>query len=256
MMRTLNGLRVLNTRPQNQAQALSKSIADAGGIAIECPTLEIKATSNAWIRTLPLINEANQAVFVSANAVHYCFTQLKSNNIHWPTQIKVIAIGQGTAKALHELNIHVHDIPEVPDSENLLNLNSLQQLKNQTVLLFKGKGGRELIEEGLLQRGAKTIILNVYKRVLPQIRHQFVNSLWRDDLVDIILLTSEQSIRNLFKIFSKEAHYWLQEKPCLVISERLGKSASLLGMKKIIISHPDRMMNALLDYSQGLIHGQ
>ena len=230
MIRTLNGLRVLNTRPQNQARALSKSITDAGGISIECPTLEIKTTSKAWIRTLPL-SEVNQAIFVSANAVHYCFTQLKSNNIQWPTQIKVIAIGQGTAKALHELNIEVNDIPEAPDSENLLNLDTLQQIKNQTVLLFKGEGGRELIERGLLQRGAKTIILNVYKRVLPQIRHQFINSLWRDDLVDIILLTSEQSIHNLFKIFSKDAHDWLQEKPCLVISERLGKSASLLGMK-------------------------
>lgn len=256
MMRTLNGLRVLNTRPKDQAQAFSKSITDAGGIAIECPTIEIKATNSTWIHTLPNLNDVNQAIFVSANAVCHCFFQLKLNNIHWPTQIKVIAIGHGTAKALHELSISVNDIPDAPDSEHLLSLNTLQQLKNQTVLLFKGEGGRELIEEGLLQRGAEVITLNVYKRVLPQIRHQFINSLWRDDLVDIILLTSEQSIHNLFKMFGKEAHQWLQEKPCLVISQRLGKSASLSGMKKIIISHPDWMMNTLLDYSQGLIHGQ
>ncbi|MCL9685797.1 uroporphyrinogen-III synthase [Legionella maioricensis] len=256
MRRTLNGLRVLNTRPQNQAQALSKSITDAGGIAIECPTIEIRATSNSWLGSLPPLSDVNQAIFVSANAVHHCFSQLKSNNIHWPTQIKVIAIGHGTAKALHELHIQVNDIPEAPNSEHLLILNTLQEITNQTVLLFKGEGGRELIEEGLLQRGAKLITLDVYKRVLPQIRHQFINSLWRDDLVDIILLTSEQSIRNLFKMFNKEAHYWLQEKPCLVISDRLGKAASLSGMKKIIISHPDWMMNTLLDYNEGLIHGQ
>ncbi|BCA96842.1 uroporphyrinogen III methyltransferase [Legionella antarctica] len=256
MIRTLNGLRVLNTRPRNQAQALSKSIIDAGGISIECPAIEIKATNAAWIRLLPDLLKVNQAIFVSANAVHHCFTQFRLNGIHWPAQIKVIAIGQGTAKALGELNIQVNYLPETPDSEGLLSLSNLQQLKNQTVLLFKGIGGREVIEKGLLQREAKVITFNVYRRVLPQIRGQFINSLWHDDLVDIILLTSEQSIRNLFKIFAKEAHDWLQEKPCLVISERLGKSASRLGMKKIIISHPDWMMNTLLDYYQGSIHGK
>lgn len=256
MINTLKGLRILNTRPKNQAQALSKSIIDAGGIAIECPTIEIKAINNNWIGLLPNLSTVNQAIFVSANAVHYCFTQLKLNNIHWPAQIKIIAMGHGSSNALNEFNIAINNIPDVPDSEHLLTLNTLQQLKSQTVLLFKGEGGRPVIEEGLLQRGANVIALNVYKRVIPKIRHQFINSLWRDDLVDIILLTSEQSIYNLFKMFCKEAHYWLQEKPCLVISERLAKSASLFGMKKIIISHPHWMMNTLFDYYQGLIHGQ
>ncbi len=256
MNRTLKGVRVLNTRPTNQAQELSNSIIAAGGIAIECPTLEIKATPNDWIHSLPDLNRVNQAIFVSSNAVYHCFTQLKLHHIHWPESIKVIAIGQGSAKTLKEFQITVHHIPELPDSEHLLDITALQQIKNQTVLLFKGEGGRTLIEEGLLQKGAHVISLNVYKRVIPNIRLEFINSLWREDLVDIILLTSEQSIHNLFKIFSEETHGWLHEKPCLVISERLAKSASLFGMKKIILSHPNGIMNTLLDYYQGLIHGQ
>src|SRR5690606_15809392 len=116
--------------------------------------------------------------------------------------------------------------------------------------------GRALIEEGLLQKGAQVIPLDVYKRAIPNISQEFINSLWREDLVDIILLTSEQSMHHLFKIFSEKAHSWLHEKPCLVISERLAKSASLFGIKKIIISHPNGIMNTLLDYYQGLIHGQ
>jgi uroporphyrinogen-III synthase len=249
MSQTLKGLRVLNTRPQKQAKALSKSIVDAGGIAIECPTIEIIGTKDTWLNLLPNLSTVNQAIFISANAVYHCFTQLKLNNIHWPTRIKVIAIGHGSAKALNEFNIQVNDVPDLPSSEHLLTLSSLQQLKNQTVLLFKGEGGRLIIEEGLLQREANVITLAVYKRVLPKIHHQFINSLWQDDLVDIILLTSEQSMYNLFKLFGSEAHNWLKKKPCLVIGERIAKSASLFGMKKIIISHPDRMMNTLFDYT-------
>lgn len=256
MNQTLKGLRILNTRPEKQAQELSQQITAAGGVAIACPTLEIKATPDNWVKLLPDLNHIHHAIFISANAVYHCFKQLELQNINWPPRIKTIAIGRASEKALKTLNIQVNAIPDVPDSEHLLSLDTLQQIKNQSVLLFKGEGGRELIEQGLLLRGANVITLNVYKREMPQISHQFINSIWRDNLVDIILLTSEQSIHNLFKMFHKEAHYWLQEKPCLVISERLAKSASSFGMKKIIISHPDRMMNTLLDYYQGSVHGQ
>ncbi|CZR33605.1 Uncharacterised protein [Legionella pneumophila] len=40
----------------------------------------------------------------------------------------------------------------------------------------------------------------------------------------------------------------LQNKPCLVISDRLAKVASLFGIKKILISHPERMIGTLFDY--------
>lgn len=253
MKRTLKGLRVLNTRPRKQANILTKSITDLGGRVIELPTLEIQPTPQNWIHQLPDLNQISHAIFISANAAYYCFSQLDRL---WPQTIKVIAIGHGSAKAISEFNIPIHSIPAKPDSEHLLRLPTLQQLKDQTVLLFKGEEGRELIQEGLLQQGAEVISLAVYKRVIPLIRHEFINSIWREDLVDIILLTSEQSISNLFTMFNEEAHDWLQLKPCLVISERLAKSAAQQGMKKILISHPDGMMDTLLDNYQGLIHGQ
>lgn len=256
MRKTLNGLRVLNTRPREQAETLSNNITASGGIAIECPTLEIVAAETNWINSLPDLNSVDQALFISANAVRYAFTQMIRHNIRWPNQINVIAIGQGSAKALAQFNIKVNELPDAPDSEHLLALNCLQQLYNQNVLLFKGEGGRQLIEEGLAQRGANLFTLPVYRREMPEIRHHFINSLWREDLVDIILLTSEQSLHNLFKMFCKEAHNWLKNKPYIVISERLANSASLLGITEVIISHPDWMMNTLFDYYQGLSHGQ
>lgn len=256
MSQSLHGLRVLNTRPKEQAYALNRAITEAGGIAIPCPTLEIVETSDQWISSLPDLNKVNHALFVSANAVQNCFTQLIRHNIVWPKHINVIAIGHGSAKELSKFHIEVKEIPDVPDSEHLLALNSLQQLKNQTVLLFKGVGGRKLIEQSLLEKGANLFSLEVYQRVMPEVNHQLINSLWREDLVDIILLTSEQSMHNLFNMFCKDAHYWLKNKPFIVLSERLAHSAALSGITKTIISHPDRMMNALFDYYQGLIHDQ
>ncbi|WP_133136543.1 uroporphyrinogen-III synthase [Legionella rowbothamii] len=246
MNRSLHGLRVLNTRPQEQAQPLSARIQAAQGIAIELPTLEIQATDD-WLGQLPDLKSIQQAIFISANAVQQCFMQLQQAQIHWPSTIKVIAIGNGSATMLKQFAIQVHATPLIADSEHLLALPSLKHPQKQKILLFKGEGGRPLIEESLLQQGAELIALNVYQRVLPKINDQFIKSIWRDDLVDIILLTSEQSMRHLFQLFPKDAHHWLRSKTCLVISERLAQSASSLGIKHIIRSHPEGIMNALFD---------
>ncbi|WP_454785682.1 uroporphyrinogen-III synthase [Legionella sp. WA2024007413] len=248
MSNSLHGLRILNTRPHDQAQELSQSIREAGGIVVELPTLEIKATDNNWLQLLPDLKKVDQAIFISANAVHYCFTQLNRQHIKWPSSAHVIAIGQGSAAALQKFGIKVHAIPNIPNSEHLLALKTLKQPANQNVLLFKGEGGRPLIEEQLIKREVNLVILKVYQRVIPQISPKLIESIWRNDLVDIILLTSEQSLHNLFKMFEQEAQEWLRNKKWLLISERLAQVASSMSIKNIKVCNPNHIMTALSDY--------
>ena len=248
MKRSLNGLCVLNTRPAGQAQSLSKSIKESGGEVFELPTLEIQALDN-WVYNLPDLTKIDQAIFISANAVEHCFKQLEAHQIDWPLTIKTIAIGKSSATALEKFNQPVSFIPEVADSEHLLELKTLLHLDKQKILLFKGQGGRPLIEESLLLRGANLITIDVYQRIMPKINPQFIKSIWHNDLVDIILLTSEQSMHNLFKLFEEESHNWLYSKACLVISERLAQIARSLKIKNIILSSPEGIMNTLFDYT-------
>lgn len=256
MSNSLQGLRILNTRPKDQAQILTAEITKAGGIVIACPTLEIQATSPEWVINLPDLNTIDQAIFVSSNAVRCCFNQLQAQALHWPKTIKVIAIGLSTAKALKAYGVDLCEIPPMPDSESLLALNSLQRVKNQRLLLVRGKGGRPLIETQLLQRGAKVFNLVVYERTLPNIEPSWIDSIWRRDLVDVILITSEDSLANLLQLFGDEARPWLESKTYCIISERLAKAASALGLKKLIVSHPNQVMDALFKYYKGLTHGQ
>lgn len=255
MSNNLAGLRILNTRPQEQAQLLSEQIRNAGGVSVECPTLEITSTGNQWINELPSLAQVQYALFISANAVNYCFRSLKVRHIAWPNHIHVVAIGESTANALKHYQVDVHDIPAAPDSEHVLALQRLQKLKHQNVLIFKGEGGRPLIEDVLKQRKAHVITLSVYKRIMPSISPQFIQSLWRDDAVDIILLTSEQAMKHCFQLFGQEANHWLKSKPYLVISQRLAQIATSYGINTIIVSHPNKIMDALLDY-KGSLYGQ
>ncbi|MBA2648633.1 MAG: uroporphyrinogen-III synthase [Legionella sp.] len=244
-MSSLNGLRILNTRPKQQAAVLSQSIIQAGGISIECPTLEILPTSNQ-LECLPKWDTIQKAIFISPNAVHYCLQGLNKTNRTWPSKIQVIAMGQSTACALETYQIKVHETPNISDSEHLLKLPSLQQVENQTILLVKGVGGRSIIEDALVRLGANPIKLLVYQRALPTFDPQWIHSIWLNDLVDIILITSVESLDNLLKLFGSKGKLWLQSKTCLVLSARLAQAASHAGFKNLIISPPNRMMHTLL----------
>ncbi|WP_245183373.1 uroporphyrinogen-III synthase [Legionella israelensis] len=252
----LQGLKVLNTRPLSAAKELSMAIKAAGGIALNCPALLIKPVKTNKLRFIQTLHDIRIAVFISANAVHFGLKQLKERNISWPASIEVIAIGKKTAIALRKHHIHVSCQPEISDSEHLIQLSILQDIRNQSILLFKGKNGRTLIEQTLTDRGAKLTVAEVYKRGMPPYNKSKIDFIWHDNTIDIILFTSEQAMHNLFKMFGREAYQWLCDKPCLVISERLAKSATRLGIKHILISTPETVFDTLCHYNQGLIHGQ
>lgn len=249
-MMNLRGLRILNTRPLERGQALHQAICDVGGVSIDLPALAIEPTANNWLKNLPNLENINQAIFISTNAVTHFYSTIEQQRLAWPTTIKTTAIGSTTAATLAKWQIPVDHVPSIADSEHLLQLNPLQQVKNQTILLVKGEGGRMDITKTLLARGANLISVSVYRSTLPNTEQKFIHSLWHDDQVDIILFTSQQAMQNIFTLFGEAAHAWLCNKPCLVISERLAKAAFILGMQTIIVSRYDTILNTLEHYNK------
>ncbi len=250
----LNGLRVLNTRPLEQGKVLTKAINAANGVSIELPALNIEPTSDIWLDDFLKLNNINQAIFISANAINYFYQKLKEHNLILPSTIKITAIGKASADALLKWNVHVDNLPKIANSLNLLQLSNLQEIKNQTILLIKGEGGLELIEAKLKERGANLISLALYKRSLPKISLQQIQSIWHDDKVDLILFTSQQAMQSIFTLFGIDGKDWLCNKPCLVISDRLADFAKKLGVKKVIVSPYDMVINTLEQYA-GQIKG-
>lgn len=239
-------MRILNTRPADQARPLTLAIEAAGGIVIEFPTLVIDPTPTTWLTTLTAqlnltgvnsnLPSITQALFISSNAVRYFFTALRQANLTWPSSIIVTAIGSGTAQTLQSFGIKVDWVPTISDSEHVLALTHLHDINHQIILLVKGVGGRELIQNSLCERGAQLHIATVYRRILPNHTEMDLNSLWRNDAVDIILFTSHQAMQHLFTLLGKQASSWIRAKPCLVISPRLAKAASALGIQTVIVS--------------------
>ena len=254
-MTPLNRLRVLNTRPEGAAASLTQAIHAAGGIAITLPGLKIKAHESDWLTDILPLAQADQAIFISPNAVTYCFERLKRGNIAWPATIRVSAIGSATAATLKRYEVPVKYVPDVATSEHLVQLNNFQSIQHQTIFLFKGGNGREIITDTLLKKGAKLISVSVYGTEKPSITPEYINSLWKNDAIDTILFTSLQAMQNIITFFTEESLVWLCNKPCIVISERLAYEAKQLGMNNITIGRYDDIINTLIQMKKGLLHG-
>lgn len=247
----LHGLCVLNTRPLAQGRPLSEAINNAGGISINLPAIAIEPTNQDWVNALPNLASVHHAIFISTNAVNYFYKALKQYPLEWPNTIQTTTIGLASANALEQWGRHASNTPSMADSEHLLELDAMRDVKHQTILLIKGEGGRMEIINTLKKRGAHVVSVDVYRRVLPHITPHDLHTVLYDRHVDIILLTSQQAIQNLFFLMGAAARSWLCKTPCLVISHRLAEVAALFGMQTIIVSSHDKILDALENYKKG-----
>ncbi|KTC96462.1 uroporphyrinogen-III synthase [Legionella geestiana] len=253
MKASLKGLRVLNTRPKDRARALTDAIVARGGVSVEFPALSILPTPLEWLDTLPPAHEVQIALFTSANAVLWAMDALKRHN--WPLP-EVIAIGSATRHALLDAGVKNVICPDIPDSEHVLELPELQAISGQRIVLFRGEGGRRLLADTLKARGAHLHEAAVYRRELPQADNGETAKIWQECAVDIILCTSTEALHNLFTLFGKEALSWLCATPWLTAGERVAHEARARGVQNVFSAPADALLQALVNYHQGMGHAE
>jgi uroporphyrinogen-III synthase len=246
----LQGLHIINTRPKHQAPAWSQPLRAMGATVSELPAIEIKAIKPNWESSVLPLEQFDQLIFVSANAVHFFFLAL-TNQQTLSDKTQVSAVGQQTAYQLEKFSVNA-SYPTMADSEHLLAMPHFQQVKNQHILIIKGVGGRPLLAQTLRQRGAQVQQVNVYKRCCPKPMNN-LDELWQDQQETIILVTSTTAIDNLFHMMP-DYHPQLLQTTWLAHSKRIATYAMEKGVKHVIISDGEDLYNTLLNYQQGLGH--
>jgi len=234
-MKTTNPLTILITRPQADAEALAVIVKKIGINPIVMPTLSIEPLLHDQIAEdiQRYLGSAKLVIFLSPNAVHYALPYLPKHK-HWRS--KIAAIGPGTANALKVANFSPDYLPETSfNSEGLLELSALQDVKNKNILIFAGVGGRELLINSLESRGANVQKIDVYRRVCPHLDKTAFQRFCEADAPKLILSTSVESLHNLIKMTGEKAFPILQQTPLLVISERMQLVAAQLGFVEINI---------------------
>lgn len=233
----LTGIGVLVTRAIHQAAPLCDLIQAQGGRPQLLPALEIcDPLDPAPVKTrLAQLDRFDIAIFISPNAVTHGLALLPGHAL--PPDLKIGAVGAGTARALQHAGVETHIVPEDRfDSEALLETPALQQVSGRRIIIFRGEGGRPLLGDSLQQRGAEVVYAEVYRRIRPETDVSELLSRWSSD-VQITTTTSNDILNNLSQMLGETGARQLQTTPLVVISERMRIRAQQLGCRQIILAH-------------------
>ena len=206
---------------------------ECGHQALLFPTLKIEALKGS-----PLKERYDAVIFISANAVEYGLEALSSLDHRHD---KIFAVGAATAKKLNDYGFKVDAFPQTKaSSESLLAMPEVSELSDKDILIFRGKGGRETLREGL---GKNNIVeyIEVYERTQCKIVAFHKTSLTQFLQSDqgVITITSVENLSTLIAMVEKidiDALESIKQYPLAVLSERIKTYAQSVGFNKIEVA--------------------
>ena len=224
MTAVLDDIKVLVTRPEQQAEALCESIEKLGCTAIRFPVIEIKQSGNqqAAKTVLSNINQYDMGIFISRNAVDWTLRLLGDKQSALDS-LTLIAIGTATSERLEQTSSSQVITSSGANSETLLEIGALttEEIRGKKIIIFRGEGGREHMAKTLRKRGAEVDYAEVYRRDCPEYGKDFIGELWTSNTLDAIVVTSNNGLENLFSLLDKEQRNLLINKQLVVMGERM-----------------------------------
>ncbi|MCK9285516.1 MAG: uroporphyrinogen-III synthase [Rhodocyclaceae bacterium] len=236
----LTGRHIVVTRPAGQAAHLAEALVARGAVPVLFPVLAICDMDDiAPLLDIALrLDSFDLAVFVSPNAVDKALAVILSRRA-WPAGLRAATVGLSSEQALAR-----HGIGEVIaprqrfDSEALLALPALQQMAGKRVIVFRGDGGRELLGDTLVARGARVEYVACYRRARPELDPAPLHALWTRHSLDAFTLTSSEGLRNLHAMVGKLGQARLRQTPVFVPHARIAEQAHDLGIAQVIATGP------------------
>jgi uroporphyrinogen-III synthase len=231
----LRGRSILVTRPRAQAERLARLIEQAGGRAPLFPAIEIEDVPPP--PALSRLHEFDLAIFVSPTAVAKAMPQIAA----MPERVRVAAVGAGTRRALEKFGvIEVITPTSGADSEALLATRELGEVAGKRIAILRGDGGRALLGDTFVERGAKVEYVTCYRRLVPKPPARP----WKAGDLSAVTVSSSQGLENLFAVLDPEM---LRSTPLFVPHARIAGRARALAVREVVLAgHSDDEMLARL----------
>ena len=238
--RDLQGVGVVVTRPRAAAEALAAALARAGARPFVFPALAIEdlPPSQALEAALARLPRAALAAFVSAHAVQKGLAAAARHGA-WPRAVPVAAVGEATASALREAGFARVIAPhERHDSEALLALPELQALalQGRDVLVFRGRGGRERLKEGLQARGANVVYAECYERVRPAGDARPLLAAWGRGEIQAVSALSAETLENFMAMVGAEGARLAQHTALVVPHEAVARHPEARRFERVVVA--------------------
>lgn len=219
------------TRPAGTGTSLAKKVRVLGGTPLLLPGLSLRGAADPrHARTQWLASQRDDVlIFTSPAAVRFALALAPLAKTHGT----VVAVGQGTARALQRHGIAAQVPASRQDSEGVLGLPPLQQPEGKRVALIGAPGGRGLMQQQLMERSAALREVHVYRRAASRLTTRHQEAVQQLPAAACVLLSSVEALQNLQAQLSPPAWAHLCRATAVVSSERIEEAARAAGFVRI-----------------------
>lgn len=244
------GKRVLVTRAREQASALAASLEDLGADVITFPLISIEEASSPEPLTDALERLGgggfSWVLFASTNGVEWTRAAMAGLGMDARAfaGVKVGAIGPATADALEQAGVTPDVTAAVSTSEGFL-AEFPESGRGEVVLLIRAEEGRQILPEGLRERGFDVEEVAAYRTVLADSDSSAIRERIERGEIDAVTFASSSTVTNYVDSIGSE--YLPRVVAC--IGPATAATARDLGIEPTVVAEThtvDGLIDALL----------
>lgn len=245
----LRGTRIAITRPAGHGVALARSVRKLGGTPLSLPGSSLRTVGDAQATraTLRMALACDIAIFTSPATVRFARALAPLR-----TRARVVAPGTGTLRALRRAGIADAIAPSREDSEGILALPLLADVRGKRVGIIGAPGGRGLLARALAARGADMVHADVYRRVPARLDRRHVDALLRHAHMPLFVpLSSSEALANILAVLPPDARTVLLGGVAVASSARLATAARRAGFTQILraaSAHPGALLATVIEH--------
>ncbi len=222
---------LISLRPRGQHAPLRRAAQAAGARVLALSPWALQVRADAATRAqLSRALAAQRVVFSSPAAVHAAARLQPLAGAHpgiW------LAVGAGTAAALRMHGAEEVQAPARMDSEGLLALPALADLRGLEAGLVTAPGGRGIIATTLVERGAHLHRADVYQRVPLALPARTLQRLRHSAPPWVLALSSGEALALLLAALPQDLQAPLREAVVVAASARLAEQARAAGFARV-----------------------
>jgi len=244
--RLLKGTRIAITRPVGTAAAWTGRVRALGGTPLLLPGSSLRAASDARAARADLREAlvSDLVIFTSPAAVKFArrLAALRS-------RATTLAPGSGTRNALSRAGLRNAIAPDREDSEGILALPVVRDVRGKRVGIVGAAGGRGLLDRELVARGATVIHAHVYERVPARLGRRHADALRGNPRAPLyVLLSSAEALANILAALPGDALHALLHGTAVASSARIAAAARKAGFAHVLragSAHAGSMLDAI-----------
>ena len=225
---------LISMRPQGQHDTLRSAAARLGArtLALSPWRLQMR-TDEATREQLNAAREYDRLVFTSPAAAEAAARLLPLAELPAGS---LVAVGEGTARALRRRGAANVQAPTRMDSEGLLALPAMQHLHGLRVALVTAPGGRGVIAAQVRERGANLHRIDVYERVPLPVSKATIARLQALPTPYVVAISSGEALQSVLPYLPQALLQQWQQAAAVAASARLAELAAELGFCNISVA--------------------